>query len=134
MATAGRCSIEIPGTVFTVGDHAYPSGTTKEFQDCYDTELGSSQGADTSRPGNHDYLTANAKAYFDYFGDSAGPERRGYYSYTLGSLAHRLAEQLICGRSPFTQIEWLRQDLKEQSRDVYARLLAHPGVQLRPSW
>ena len=53
----------IPGTVFTVGDHAYPSGTTKEFQDCYDTSWGRHKARTRPAPGNHDYLTANAKGY-----------------------------------------------------------------------
>ena len=39
----------IPGTVFTAGDNAYPSGTFTQFQNCYDRpHLGPSQGKDTS--------------------------------------------------------------------------------------
>src|SRR5262245_64434584 len=60
----------IPGTVFTVGDHAYPSGTTKEFQNCYDASWGRHKARTRPAPGNHDYITANGKGYYDYFGDS----------------------------------------------------------------
>ena len=103
----------IAGTVFTVGDHAYPTGAAAQFQDCYDPSWGRHRARTRPAPGNHDYLTANAKAYFDYFGDNAGPDRRGYYSYTLGtwhivSLSSSIAADR---RSP--QIEWLRSDLRD---------------------
>lgn len=103
----------IPGTVFTVGDHAYPSGTTKEFQDCYDTSWGRHKARTRPAPGNHDYVTANAKGYYDYFGDSAGPDRRGYYSYNLGSWHIVSLNSFIAADRRSPQIEWLRQDLKD---------------------
>ena len=81
----GRLLDSIPGTVFTVGDHAYPSGTLEEFHDCYEPGWGRHKMRTRPAPGNHDYRTADGKPYFDYFGENAGPERRGYYSYTLGS-------------------------------------------------
>lgn len=103
----------IPGTVFTVGDHAYPSGTAKQFHDCYDPSWGRHKARTRPSPGNHDYQTANAKPYFDYFGASAGPERRGYYSYEIGAWhIVSLNSSIAAGRrSP--QIEWLRKDLSE---------------------
>ena len=53
----------IPGTVFTVGDHAYPSGASKEFRDCYDASWGRHKARTRPAPGNHDYITAKAKGY-----------------------------------------------------------------------
>ena len=103
----------IPGTVFTVGDHAYPSGTSDEFHDCYEPRWGRHKARTRPAPGNHDYLTADATPYFDYFGENAGNDRRGYYSYTLGSWhVVSLNSSISAGRrSP--QIEWLRRDLEE---------------------
>ena len=103
----------IPGTVFTVGDHAYPSGTAKEFQDCYDPRWGRHKARTRPSPGNHDYLTANAKPYFDYFGANAGPERRGYYSYALGAWHIVSLNSFIAADRRSPQIEWLRKDLSE---------------------
>jgi hypothetical protein len=103
----------IPGTVFTVGDHAYPRGTTKEFQDCYDARWGRHKARTRPAPGNHDYLTANAKGYYDYFGDNAGPDRRGYYSYNLGAWHIVSLNSFIAADRRSPQIEWLRQDLKD---------------------
>jgi hypothetical protein len=103
----------IPGTVFTVGDHAYPSGTARQFQDCYDPRWGRHKARTRPAPGNHDYLTDNARPYFDYFGDSAGPDRRGYYSYTLGAWHIISLNSFIAADRPSPQIEWLRKDLSE---------------------
>jgi acid phosphatase type 7 len=103
----------IPGTVFTVGDHAYPSGTAKEFRDCYDASWGRHKARTRPAPGNHDYLTSNAKAYYEYFGDSAGPDRRGYYSYTLGAWHVVSLNSFIAADRGSPQIEWLRKDLKD---------------------
>src|SRR5262245_46940183 len=77
----GKLIESIPGTVFTVGDHAYPTGAPDQYRDCYDPRWGRVKSRTRPSPGNHDYLTSNAKGYFDYFGEAAGPERRGFYSY-----------------------------------------------------
>src|SRR5262245_25839873 len=39
-AATARVLDRIPGTVFTVGDHAYPSGEAKQFKECYDPNWG----------------------------------------------------------------------------------------------
>ncbi len=72
-----------PGTVATLGDNAYVSGTPGEFGACYGPSWG--RFRDRSRPalGNHDYGTPGAAGYFAYFGEAAGPPG-GYYSYQLG--------------------------------------------------
>ena len=103
----------IPGTVFTVGDHAYPTGAAAQFRDCYDPSWGRHKARTRPAPGNHDYLTAKAKAYFDYFGDNAGPDRRGYYSYTLGTWHIISLNSSIAADRKSAQIEWLRSDLKD---------------------
>ena len=40
----------IPGTVFTAGDNAYPSGTAENFRDCYQPDLGAASAAYTPIP------------------------------------------------------------------------------------
>src|SRR5262249_45989633 len=74
----------IPGTVFTLGDNVYPSGTAEEFKRCYEPTWGRHKARTRPAPGNHDYLTEGASAYFDYFGAAAGDRTKGYYSYDLG--------------------------------------------------
>jgi hypothetical protein len=112
VATA-RVLDQIAGTVFTLGDHAYPSGTASQFHDCYEPSWGRHKARTRPAPGNHDYLTSNAKPYFDYFGDSAGPERRGYYSYNLGAWHIVSLNSFIAAGRHSPQIEWLRKDLSD---------------------
>ena len=103
----------IPGTVFTLGDHAYPMGTADQFRDCYGPRWGRFKDRTRPAPGNHDYLTANAGPYFDYFGEAAGPDRRGYYSYTLGAWHIISLDSSIDASAHSPQGEWLRKDLAE---------------------
>jgi hypothetical protein len=83
-ATA-RLLDSIEGTVFTAGDNAYPSGSMRNFLDCYEPSWGRHKERTFPVPGNHEYETPNASAYFEYFGDNAGSSIQGYYSYEVGS-------------------------------------------------
>jgi predicted phosphohydrolase len=71
----------IPGTVYTLGDNAYGSGTATEFANCYDPTWGRHKARTKPAPGNHEYYTSGATGYF---GSAAGDPLRGYYSYELG--------------------------------------------------
>jgi hypothetical protein len=79
-ATA-RLLDDIGGVIATLGDNVYPSGTEREFRQCYDRSWG--RHLDRTRPavGNHEYKTRDAEPYFDYFGERAGPRGKGWYSY-----------------------------------------------------
>ncbi len=112
-AATARVLDRIPGTVFTAGDHAYPSGTAKEFETCYESTWGRHKARTRPAPGNHDYLTNAAAPYFDYFGERAGSDRRGYYSYSLGAWHIVSLNSSIAADRRSPQIEWLRQDLAE---------------------
>lgn len=82
-ATAGLID-DMPGTVITFGDNVYPDGTAAQFEDCFDPTWGRHRDRMRPAPGNHDYHTAGASAYFDYFGTRAGTAGEGWYSYNLG--------------------------------------------------
>jgi hypothetical protein len=101
----------IPGTVFTAGDNAYPKGSRKSFETCYDRSWGRHKARTRPTLGNHDAMTNGGAPYFDYFGENAGPPGRGYYSYELGAW-HIVALNSEASAKPGSkQIEWLRQDL-----------------------
>jgi len=71
--------------VFTTGDHAYDDGTAEEFANCYHPTWGRHRARTRPAAGNHDYHTAGAIPYFEYFGANAGAVGQGYYSYDLGA-------------------------------------------------
>jgi hypothetical protein len=75
---------KIPGTVFTLGDNAYPDATRAQFRKCYDPTWGKYRKRTRPVAGNHEYDTSGAKPYFNYFRWRAG-RPRGYYSYDRGA-------------------------------------------------
>ena len=107
----------IPGTVFTVGDHAYPNGSKKDFETCYAPTWGRHKARTRPAPGNHDFITEKGRYYYEYFGESAGPAGRGYYSYDLGSWhAISLNSAIDVGASS-PQGRWLKEDLAAHPSD-----------------
>jgi hypothetical protein len=104
-----------PGTVFTVGDNAYPSGTKEQFDNCYDKTWGRVKRRTRPSPGNHEFHSGKAAPYFDYFGANAGDPSKGYYSYDLGSwhvtVLNSECDQVGgCGEGSAEE-KWVRADL-----------------------
>ncbi len=66
--------------ILALGDIVYRRGTPYEFADCFDPIWGKVSNRTLPAPGNHEYYTPAAFAYFDYWGRQAGPNRRGYYA------------------------------------------------------
>jgi PKD repeat protein len=76
----------ISGTVFTTGDNVYESGTTTEWNTCYDPSWGRHKARTRPSLGDHDHATGSpATEYFTYFGANAGDPSTGYYSYDLAN-------------------------------------------------
>jgi acid phosphatase type 7 len=99
------------GTVFTTGDNAYPTGAAADYQNCYEPTWGRHKQRTRPTSGNHDYSTANAAAYFQYFGANAGPAGVGYYSYSLGTWHIVSLNSEIDAGTGSPQEQWLRADL-----------------------
>lgn len=96
----------IPGTVFTVGDNAYDSGTLSQFMNCYDPTWGRYKDRIKPVPGNHEYLTSGASGYFQYFNNIPS-----YYAYNLGSWRIYALNSEIDVSASSEQVKWLRADL-----------------------
>ena len=110
---------KIPGTVFTMGDNAYPSGTSHQFEDCYGPNWGKYKVRTRPAVGNHEYQTDGASGYFDYFGSAAGQPSKGYYGYDLGDW-HVVVLNSMCqnvgGCGPGSpMVGWLEKDLAANS-------------------
>ena len=105
---------KIPGTVMAIGDLAYPDGSAQNFG-CYDKTWGKERARTRPAPGNHEFHSAGATYYFQYFGAAAGEAGKGYYSYELGSwhivVLNSECDQVGgCGAGS-AQEKWLREDL-----------------------
>ena len=116
-----------PAAVLTLGDNQYHVGSPTDFSGSFDPSWGRVKPIIRPQIGNHDYGTAEARGYFDYFNGPgahsgpAGDRDRGYYSFDLGPW-HLIALNSMCDRldrgaaadgcargSP--QEQWLRSDL-----------------------
>lgn len=120
----------IEGTVFTLGDNAYDSGTPRQFADCYAPTWGRHRARTRPIPGNHDYRTSGAKGYFDYFGAAAGDPAKGYYSYDVGEW-HVVALNSNCSQAGGCQAgspqeKWLKEDLAAHPARCTAAMWHHP--------
>ena len=120
----------IPGTVLTLGDNAYESGSEAEYADCYAPTWGHFENRTRPTPGNHEYHTPGAEGYFGYFGKVAGSPGEGYYSYDLGSW-HLIALNSNCAdvggcyaASP--QGRWLENDLAHDGQKCTLAYFHHP--------
>jgi 3',5'-cyclic AMP phosphodiesterase CpdA len=112
--------------VFTAGDNAYPSGTADDFKRCYDPSWGRHVNRTRPSPGNHDYGTGNADAYFAYFGALAGPPGLGYYSYNVGDWHVVSLNSDVPAGPGSPQYEWLRADLESSGAACTAAYWHHP--------
>src|SRR5437763_7273256 len=139
---------KIPGTVFAVGDLAYPNGSDLDFKNCYDPTWGRFKDRTRPAPGNHEYHSSGASGYAHYFGATAGDPEKGYYSYDLGQW-HILSLNSEClpaggctAASP--QGKWLQQDLSQHPagctlayfhKPLFSSGLAHGAdPELKPIW
>ncbi len=101
--------------VLALGDIQYEVGAGDAFEASYDASWGRVKPVTRPVPGNHEYRTAGAAGYFEYFGAGAGDPTKGYYSYGLGNW-HVVALNSNCAAvggcdAGSAQERWLRADL-----------------------
>ena len=106
----------IPGTVFTAGDNAYPDGSATNFSQCYEPSWGRHKAPTWPSPGNHDYHVSGAADYFAYYGANAGPAGRGYYSYDIGDWHVVSLNSNVDRTTNSPQLIWLRADLAASTK------------------
>jgi acid phosphatase type 7 len=121
---------------FTLGDNAYPGGSTRDFAECFAPTWGDSTKLimKNIRPavGNHEHLSGLGSPYYSYFGSRAGPPDKGYYSYNVGAWHAIVLNSEIMVNSQFTeadrkaQEDWLAQDLKSDKHLCTVAYWHHP--------
>ena len=128
--------------VLDLGDNQYFCGGYQAFMQSYDLSWGRVKSITHPSIGNHEYLTSSpppnyegnppyigtgctttnegATGYWEYFGEAAGTQGRGYYSFDVGAW-HIIALNSDCtnaggcgANSPEGQ--WLQQDLAADTK------------------
>jgi hypothetical protein len=117
--------------VLGLGDLQYEDGAYSKFNVSYGASWGRVKAITKPTPGNHEYGTANAEGYFQYFGAAAGDPSKGYYSFDVGSW-HLIALNSNCAAvggcsagSP--QEQWLRADLAASTARCTLAFWHHPS-------
>jgi len=123
--------VGIAGTVFTLGDNAYPNGSTSDYANYYNPSWGQVKSRTMPTPGNHEYQTTGAAGYFAYFGSAAGDPAKGYYSYDLGAWhiivlnSNSSCTTISCAKDS-AQEQWLRADLMANTKACTLAYWHHP--------
>lgn len=112
--------------VLTLGDNQYEQGRLHQFQQSYDPTWGAFKAKTRPTPGNHEYNTAGADGYYDYFGRAAHRRTSGYYAYDVGAwrmyALNSNCDKIDCA----AELEWLRQDLAANPRQCSMAAMHHP--------
>jgi hypothetical protein len=109
----GRTVAGLAGTVIALGDLAYPHGSDTDFRDCYDPSWGPFRDRTWPVPGNHEYETAGARGYLDFFGLRVTTDGQPWYAFELGGWrlyaldANCLLEDVCDGEA---ELAWLQAD------------------------
>jgi hypothetical protein len=118
-----------PDRIAALGDLQYDRGRLSEFRAAFAPTWGRFMARLRPAPGNHEYATPGADGYFDYFGARAGPARRGYYSYDLGTWhvvsLNSNCSKVSCARGS-AQERWLRADLARNPNRCTLAYWHHP--------
>jgi hypothetical protein len=117
---------KIPGTIFTAGDNVQGVGAGGEYRNCFAPSWGRHLERIRPSPGNHDYVTSYGANYFNYFGESAGPGTRGYYSYNLGAWHIVSLNSNVSVDAKSAQVAWLRTDLAANVAPCILAYWHHP--------
>lgn len=130
-----------PDLLLALGDLAYPNGSIEDYLSCYGPSFGRLRPMTRAVPGNHDYHTVHAGAYYAYFCGSSGDPFKGYYSFDVGHW-HIVALNSNCGEDPDVpaevtsdfggcrddspQLAWLRADIAAHPTGCRAAMWHHP--------
>lgn len=126
VAQAARLVAGLDGDLLLAGDLAYPQGTAANFRDCFNPSWGQFRSRWHAVPGNHEYETAGATPYFAYFGEAAGTEGTGYYSFNAGDWTILMLNSNIAATRGSPQWEFVRTQLETQRTPCTMAVWHHP--------
>jgi acid phosphatase type 7 len=101
----------ISGTIFMLGDGAYPQGSPESYADCYGPTWGRHVTRTRPVPGNHDYDEPGAAGFLGFFAGQLGDTGRTYYRYRLGAWMLYALDSSIDATEGSEQYRWLATEL-----------------------
>ncbi len=125
-----------PDRALILGDTQYPNGALRLYRQSYARSWGKLGAKAFPVPGNHEYETAGAAGYFDYFGALAGRRGKGWRATTIGGwrvigLNSNCSQVGGCGvGSP--QSNWLKAELATNKTACTLALSHYPRFSSGP--
>ena len=120
----------VPGRVLALEDLVYPTGSTQQFQECYESTWGQFKERTYPVPGNHEYKQKDAAPYCTYWGSQAGEIGRGYYIFDVSgwhiiALNSKIEKKKYEGTIS-AQHAWLQENLAATKADCILAYWHHP--------
>ena len=123
-----------PNVALAFGDNAYENGALSDYTTRYDPNWGRFKAITQPVPGNHEYQTANATGYFDYFNGvgvqsgPAGTRGQGWYSFDVGDWHFIALNSRSGGTVSTAQLDWLDADLRANTKPCTVAYWHHPFI------
>jgi hypothetical protein len=114
-----------PRVLLPLGDNQYNDGALRDYLASYDPTWGRFKRRTRPTPGNHDYNTAGADGYFDYFGRRAHRGSGGFYSFNVGRW-HLVSINSGSGKPTDRQLRWVRRNLANDGHRCELAYWHHP--------
>jgi len=114
----------IAGTVFMLGDGVQSANNTIDYAGCYEPSWGRHKSRTRPAFGSQD--SWGPAIYYNYFGASAGPVNKGYYSYDLGDWHIIVLNSAITMAANSVQELWLKSDLQANTKQCIMAMWHHP--------
>ena len=124
----------INGLILLAGDLAYMNGRLDDFTKCFEPDYGRFRSRWRPSPGNHEWDGGQAgQGYFAYFGDVAGPARRGYYSFKAAAWLVLMLNSSVPADAASPQYQWVREELRSNPTRCTLAVWHHPYVSSGPN-
>jgi hypothetical protein len=120
-----------PDAVALAGDTQNPSGRRRDFTGAFHPSWGALKMPLRPVPGNHEYRTAGAEGFFDYFEFQSGWRPPPWYAYDLGpwrliALNSNCEPNRVNCSEASDQVAWLRANLAAEPHRCTLAYWHHP--------
>jgi hypothetical protein len=116
----------LQGELVLAGDLAYMQGSLQNFRDCFHPAWGRFRDRWKPVPGNHEYETAGASGYRQYFGDAAGAIGLTYYAFRTGDWLVLMLDSNEAMTPASVQYEFVRNTLQSTRPHCTMAVWHHP--------
>jgi hypothetical protein len=133
----------LEGSLILAGDIAYLHGSVEDFARCFHPFWGRFSDRWFAVPGNHEYESAGAQPFFEYFGDAAGETRQGFFAFATGDWLVLMLNSMVSTARNSPQGEFVRQQLETRRPRCTLAVWHHPlyssgpnqsNAQMRELW